>query len=117
MEQSDFMNMTTNQEVLDTDLDEDEYLIKAVDIILASSAQSTETPDIPEPQTSTNTEIQQPTNVIPGYSGESSTNRPTPHPGRFVTHAPIDEFLKEQQNQNTKRKTDNDMKLFQSYLE
>ena len=110
MEQSDFMNL----EALDTNLDEDEYLIKAVDIILASSGQSTETP---EPQTSTNTEIQQTTNVIPGYSGESSTNRPTPHPGRFVTHAPIDEFLKEQQNQNTKRKTDNDMKLFQSYLE
>ena len=95
MEQSDFMNLE--------DLDEDEYLIKAVDIILASSGQSTETP---EPQTSTNTEIQQSTNVIPAYSGESSTNRPTPHPGRFVTHAPIDEFLKEQQNQNTKRKTD-----------
>ena len=54
MEQSDFMNMTTNLEVLDTSLDEDEYLIKAVDIILASSAQSTETP---EPQISRNTEI------------------------------------------------------------
>ena len=103
MEQCDFMN--PDFELIEhTDLD-DEDLFKAVDVILAQS-QSTETPENHEHSAANGALSTEPVHF----------EEPPLNPSRFVSHTPIDEFLQQQQNANTKRKTQGDMKLFQSYL-
>ena len=46
-----------------------------------------------------------------------SSVKQTSLPMRFINHQSLDDFLQQQQNLNTKRKTTNDIKLFQSYLD
>ena len=96
MEQCDFMNPDFAL-IEHTDLD-GEDLYKAVDVILDQS-QFTETPD----SSATNGVL----STEPAHFEESPLN-----PCKFVSHAPIDEFLQQQQNANTKHITQGDMKLF-----
>ena len=44
------------------------------------------------------------------------TTTTTTTSSRFVPHVPLNVFLEQQQNSNTKRKTTNDLNLFQNYL-
>ena len=91
MEQSDFMN-TDYSYLEDTDLN-DEDLYNAVETILTRAAQSAAA----EPTMGTS-ELQ---------TSVSTTSSSAP--GRFVPHTPFHEFLQQQQNSNTKRKTTNDL--------
>ncbi|MCG8044643.1 MAG: hypothetical protein N0E48_02985 [Candidatus Thiodiazotropha endolucinida] len=87
------MNKVEN---FDTDLN-DEDLFNAVETALFNLNQLPATSETPIPLVQQNEQ------------GSSSVNR-------FVKHQTLDEFLREQQNDNTRRKTMNDIKLFQSYL-
>ena len=102
MEQNDFMN--EDFELFDTDLG-DKDLYEAVEAILAQNPTESTNPDAPD------------NSVDPSTSSENVHFNQVPmNPSRFVSHEPLDKFLEQQQNTNTKRKTTNDIKLFQSYL-
>lgn len=103
MDQSDFMNK--NIEAFDTDLNDDE-LLQAVEAVLSNAVH-------PAPQSQL--ELAQP---APESQLETQTSVPAQQntSSRFVNHQSFDQFLQEQQNSNTRKKTTNDVKLFQSYL-
>lgn len=61
-------------------------------------------------------DLYQAVNTIVTTETEPSVQQSEQNTGRFVPHQELDEFLQQQQNLNTKRKTTNDVKLFNSYL-
>ena len=90
------VRIMNNIEPFDTDLN-DEDLFHAVEAVLSNQAQpAATTSDKP---------------VSPVQQNKESTS----YANRLVNHQSLDELLKEQQNENTKRKTTNDLKLFQSW--